>query len=53
MKLVEKIKKESIAGIHIHYNGNESRGDLVIDPDAGETKKYKEIVEFFVKIYCE
>lgn len=33
-ELVEKIKKESITGIHIYYNGSESRGDLVIDPAA-------------------
>mgnify|MGYP001772303091 CR=1 FL=1 len=52
-ELVEKIKKENITGIHIHYNGNESRGDLVIDPAAGETEKYKEILEFFVKMYCK
>lgn len=52
-ELVEKIKKEEIMGIHIHYNGNESRGTLIIDPAAGETKNYKKILEFFVKIYCK
>ena len=52
-ELVEKIKKESITGIHMYYNGSESRGDLVIDPSAGENKKYKEILQFFVKMYCK
>ena len=45
-ELVEKIKKESITGIHIYYNGSESRGTLIIDPAAGEIKKYKKYWNF-------
>lgn len=53
-ELVEKIKKDKLtAKIHVHYNGNESRGTMSIDPAAGENDKYKEILAFFVKMYCK